>query len=236
MIQQKVFCNILSKMGENITIQYELEDGAVEEIQTKASLVTATDAAYNLTDREFLFKGDVIVPLDVTRELSGMKFIRELYPNKKYIFLSLIEQQHAYSVSKMFAVQTNSKITICKSEERIDPETEDSNNVFVPYAIDLDAYFTTVVRTQKYMQDGSLDQSIYACIVPSKYKVSPNMRIIRRVFIDGEISEQAYKVESVDFALTELDNSAVSGFTGILNMQLSEDIRSEKTVYEEETP
>lgn len=240
----KEFLGIIKDVGEKLVVFYEPTENTVDEWQTYASITPVTQAAYNVTDREFLFKGDFIMP-DVKnpRNISGMYFKRFAVPEKNYMFVSAIEGDVSDKYRYIYAVQVNELLDLCEQMEVID---ENLNNtvVFVPYATNVMGYFTTVTRTQKSTQDGMLDQAIYNCMIPAKYKVAPEMRIrknslvVSQKMVDGKVvytreyKKVNYKVESVDTSLVVYDEFSDT-FTGVISMQLSEDLRADLTNIDE---
>lgn len=232
------FLGIIKDTGEILNVFYEPTDNTIDEWQTSASITTATQAAYNVTDREFLFKGDFIMPdVENPRNISGMYFKRLVVPEKNYMFITAIETDVSSKYRYIYAVQTNEFIDLCEQMEYTD-ENLNSTVIFVPYATNVKAYFTTVPRTQKSTQDGTLDQAIYTCMIPAKYRIAPEMRIRKNNFIVSqkivngkviytrEFKKVNYKVESVDTSLVVYDEFSDT-FTGVLSVQLSEDLRAD---------
>ncbi len=234
------FCDIIRDLGEKIVIDYETSENTLKKVETYASIKNATEAAYNVTDREFLFKGDMVLPQTCPkRNISGMYFRRLIVPQKEYMFLTSIEQYigNISDYRYIFAVQVNEYVDLCEQVEFTD-ENFNVTSIFAPYATNVGVYFTTVVRSQKSTQDGSLDQTIYNCMLPAKYKIAPDMRIRKNSFvveqeqIDGKTvytrkyKKTNYKVESVDTSLVVYDENKKS-FTGVIAAQLSEDLRAD---------
>lgn len=235
LIHNHAFYNLVEKLGENITITRIDSDGEIHEYKLKASLVPATSAAYNMTDREYLLKGDMTLPQDLENVglLSGCYVVRDLKPMEKYILLSVISVDVCDKVSYVYMLQCNTRATICEPVE-IEGEYESITNAFLPYAEDIICNFSTVLRSMKSTIDGSLDQTIYTIIMPGKFPISPEQRIIKKNYENGIYKDVNYKVESVSTDMLKI-NSDTNEYYGIVSAQLSEDLRTDiKTIDDSE--
>lgn len=217
------FYDILQDMGETITVAF-MQDLVYNEVQLRASIVPATKAAYNMVDREYLFMGDMTldesIPLNILR---GCYFTRNIYAGYKYLMLSVIPNPaNTKMLSNIYACQCNEIISVQQLSKVYDPViseyVEGWNNIHE----NIDVFFNTVVRSEKSTQDGSFDQAIYTLIVPAKYAVSPNQRVIKKSFVNGILTDIAYKVESADMSLVDI---GINGeIWGVVFYQLSKDI------------
>lgn len=219
------FYNAVLEQGEDLSIYYVSPDGEINEYPVKASIVTATSAAYNMTDREYLFKGDMTLPEGLHRRyLSGCYVKRSSYPNKTYLMLSVISSPVSEKLAYIYMIQCTNEVTLCEPVE-IEDEWENTKEAFVPYAKDIHGYFSTVLRTMKSTNDGSLDQTIYSLVLPARFPVSPFQRIIKKSYQDGTYKDVNYQVESVSTDMLDFDKENEQ-FLGIISLQLSEDLRA----------
>lgn len=224
------FYHAVLEQGEDLTIYYVSKDGDITEYPVKASIVTATSAAYNMTDREYLFKGDMTLPDGIHRRyLSGCYVKRALYPNKTYLMLSVISSNVSDKLSYIYMIQCTNEVTLCEPVE-VEDEWENVKEAFVPYAKGIYGYFSTVLRTMKSTNDGSLDQTIYSVVLPSRFPISPFQRLIKKTYEKGSYVDINYQVESVSTDMLDYDEET-GQFLGIVSAQLSEDLRkSAKTI------
>lgn len=239
------FKKLLNKLGSDIIIEYYTEDEFPMFFSTKVSIIPATEAAYNVTDREFLFKGDFIVPSIILPEkLAGQYFYRDGISGKKYIFLSAIVYPEYPDVGYMYAVQSNEKINIYEPYKVTD-EYLNQSTVFKRKKADIDAYFTSTLRSTKIQNDGLLDQAIYSLTLPARYMLAPMQRISRMEFaevekhdengnkyFETELTEVNYQVESIDMSLVQIN--MFGEINGVLSAQLTKDLRAYPNVIPEE--
>lgn len=235
----KRFRNLLNKLGSYIIVEYDIGEQYPMFFFTKVSIIPATEAAYNVTDREFLFKGDFIVPdIVLPEKLAGQYFYRDGIGGKKYIFLSAIIYPEYPSVGYMYAVQSNTQISIYDPYKFTD-EYLNEKTVFKRTQANVYAYFTSTLRSAKIQNDGRLDQAIYSIILPARYKIAPEQRISRMEFVEvekvdengnkyyeTELAEVNYQVESIDMSLVQID--MFGEISGIVSAQLSKDLRAFK--------
>lgn len=217
------FIDVLDSTGETITVNFP-EGSIYPNTDFKIGMIPATKAAYNMIDREYLFTGQMNLNKNIPFEfLRGVYFDRAIMPNNKYILLSVIlNPVGPTELATVYAVQCNEQITIQKLETVYDEVIQENVQKWVDIFTDVYAFFNTVVRSEKETQDGSFDQAIYTLTIPARYKVSPNFRIIKNSFVDGNLSKIAYKVQSIDTSLVDVGlNEEING---VLFCQLSKDI------------
>lgn len=193
-------------------------------IQTKISITNATQAAYSMVDREFLFKGNFIVPDGVNlNQLPGKYFARALLPDVLYLMISSIAEPTNKQLGFLYAVQCNDHISICKTEEQKD-KWGNTKNVYIPdpEKENIPCYFYSALRSFKVQNDRKLDQAMYTLIVPAAYKLSPMQKILKKSFAEGEYIDEYYLVNSVETALVRMD--AAGEIIGVVSAQLSKDI------------
>lgn len=218
------FYSAVVEQGEDLTIYYVSPDADIEEYNVKASIVTATSAAYNMTDREYLFKGDMTLPEGIHRRyLSGCYVKRASYPNKTYLMLSVISSPASERLAYIYMIQCTNEVTLCEPVE-VEDEWENVKEAFVPYAKEINGYFSTVLRTMKSTNDGSLDQTIYNLVLPARFPISPFQRVVKKSFEKGVYTDVNYQVESVSTDMLDFDKETRQ-FLGIVSVQLSEDLR-----------
>ena len=182
------FYSAVVEQGEDLTIYYVSPDADIEEYNVKASIVTATSAAYNMTDREYLFKGDMTLPEGIHRRyLSGCYVKRASYPNKTYLMLSVISSPVSEKLAYIYMIQCTNEVTLCEPVE-IEDEWENTKEAFVPYAKDIHGYFSTVLRTMKSTNDGSLDAKLANVVATATDGASEPLELTEAKGINYEIT------------------------------------------------
>lgn len=218
------FHNIVSTLGEDCYFTV-YNPGEMPQVEiTKMSITNATQAAYSLVDRELLYKGNFVLPLKFrATDLSGQYFERALIPGTQYLIISSILEPTNSKLGFLYAVQCNEIISICKTEEKKD-EWGNTKNIYVldKEKSNINCYFYSILRSFKVQNDGKLDQAMYTLLLPSRYKLSPMQKIIKKSFLNGEYTDEYYLVNSIETALTNVnENEEISG---IISAQLTKDI------------
>lgn len=228
------FCKIVNNLGENVTFNLTRNDTDMPMLETvKACLETATSAAYSMVDREFLFKGNMIVPLlKNVHDLAGLYFTREILPNVNYMMISAIPEPTTPTLCFIYAVQCNGEVVLLQKQTSDMESRDEWGNIVTKYkrvSKNIPCYWYTTLRSYKIQNNGRLDQAIYSLYIPAKYKLSPMDKIIKKGFWDGEYKEQIYSVDSVETAMSR--ESKTDGETvGIISAQLT--VNLDKVVIE----
>lgn len=220
------FYDIVKELGEDANIILNGLFDKTEPINeaVKMSITNATQAAYSLVDREFLYKGNFTLPEDVDlKELGGKYFTRDMFPGRTYMFLSAIPEPTNEKLGYMYAVQCNQKISLCDKVKEIDKW---GNTKFV-YPVseekkDIPCYFYAALRSYKQQNDGKVDQAMYTLIVPAECQLYPMQKIVRKEFTENGYDDVYYLVNSIEMALVSGDDN--DGFTGVQSVQLTKDI------------
>ncbi len=226
-VYMKDFYNVVASLGEPIYVMRNDIDGTPKVYPLKACLTNATQAAYSLVDREYLFKGDMTLPDEEDCcNLAGLYVKRDLLPDRDYVLISVIAQPINNRIAYIYIVECNDEIDLCEATE-IEDEFKNVVQVFKPYEKGVKSYWTTVLRSNKVTNDGLLDQTIYTALFPARYKISPFQRIIRKTYANGEYKNVNYQVESVNTDLMNV-NPNNGEVTGVISVQLTEDLRTEQ--------
>lgn len=231
------FYAIVNRLGENVTFDFQDNPDSLKTQTVKACLETATSAAYSMVDREFLFKGNMVIPFNFnTHELSGMYFQRDIVPNTSYLMISAIPEPTSPKICFVYAVQCNSKVSILKRVEGDMDSRDQWGNIINKYYklnLEIPCYWYTTLRSYKIQNNGKLDQAIYTMYIPAKYKLSPMDKVLKKTFVDGEYKEEVFNVDSVETALTR-ENESNGIIPGIVSAQLT--LNLDKVVVEDEEP
>lgn len=222
---------IIDKYGEDIKLikpNYNLVTKTYDEISPtvydlKLSALPATKAAYNMVDREYLFTGKITLPQmpqgEKISDLKGCFLTRSIMPDVRYLLFSLIlDPIEPTTMATLYTAQCNENIEVQRSSKVLN-EFGDKVDGWVTFA-NICGYGNTEPRSQKKTQDGFFDESIYVITIPSRYKVSTGMRIIKKTFADGEIAKIAFRIESIDTSLTDF-NEETDEIYGVTRCQLS---------------
>lgn len=192
--------------------------------KVKASLKHSTKAAYNLAQRQYFFEGYCVSSFaDKSPIKGGMYFDRQSIPNKKYMVVSIGNEYTSNDLSYLYCCETNDKVTL---QNPIHIE-EDYNTTlaFKTYQKDVFCFWNTTVRNLKQTNDGTLEQTIYTMIIPAKYGISVGDRIVRKGFSNGKFGDLKCKVDSIDSSLMCIEDEKKVKISGIVYLQLSEDLR-----------
>lgn len=153
-----------------------------------------------------------------------MYFSRESVPNQKYIVVSIGEEYTSNELSYLYACQANDKVTL---QNTIHIEDEYANAIlsFKTYQKDIPCFWNATVRSLKQTNDGTLEQTMYAMIIPAKYGISVGDRIVKKGFSNGKFGDLKCKVDSIDTSLMCIEDEKKPIVSGIVYLQLSEDLR-----------
>lgn len=218
------FYAIVNKLGENIYFNVSRDDKKPVIQTLKASLENATQAAYNMVDRAYLVKGNMVIPESESKsiqELTGLYFTRQSIPNKKYLMISALPEPQAPLICFIYAVECNEKASILKVSEPSE-ERDEWGNPVKTYRVEnenIPVYWYTTLRSYKTQNNGKLDQAIYTMYLPAKYKLSPADKITKKSFANGEYKDEIYSVDSVETAMCGIAESGE--IYGIVSAQLT---------------
>jgi len=189
------FEKIIHRQGETLHLIT-----ASTSLPFKASLTESTKATYSVNNRANFFQGQSLKrTLDGTSNVEvGDYFTRDTDDNKVYFVMSTIPEPRCTNLMFMYVVRCNTKITITRYSESVDPNDEtQSIKGDVAIATDVWANKDVVTRSMKGTNDGLLDQAIYLVYLPRKYGV----KLMDKVCIGDVI----YRVESINDILINAD-------------------------------
>ena len=225
----KQFEKAINKVGEVIYITTTNGDTDMPTFERlKVSIDNATQAAYSIVDREFLYKGQMILPKSIPIDkISGRYFAREIQPDRVYMVISIIPMFTSSKIGFIYGVECNEEINLLRYENT-GKQDEYGTDIydFIPFQKNIFAYFTTTNRSQKEMTDGNKDQTIYNLILPSKFCLSIGDTVEKQSFINGKYQMEKYKVDSIDTALTDVyEELKEQKIEGVIVAQMVKDLR-----------
>lgn len=216
------FYAIVNNLGEEVSFNISRDD-TIPMFQTvKASLENATQAAYNMVDRAYLVKGNMVIPESTKiQDLTGLYFIRNSIPDKNYLTISALPEPQAPLICFVYAVECNAEASLLKKNENTG-EKDEWGNPTSTYRVEnsnIPVYWYTTLRSYKIQNNGRLDQAIYTMYLPAKYKLSPTDKVIKKSFVNGAYQDEIYNVDSVETAMSSLTESGE--IAGIVSAQLT---------------
>lgn len=220
------FYNTLLDIGEDYTLT--THDG--EEYKGKISVVAKTASSYMMGDREFLMTGVATFPdIESQSKFRGCYFTRQIAPNRKYILVSTIPKDTTEKMAEIYAIGCNATVNLAYL---VETEDKRHNRIFVPevYAENVSVYWDISLQKQQRSSDGNFDNTLFFIQIPAHYGLSQDEVVIRKAPIRNskthelEIIETRFRVESVDFSLSSI-NEDDETISGIFDVQLSLDNR-----------
>lgn len=229
------FYTIVNNLGEDVSFNVSRDDTMPMFQTVKASLENATQAAYNMVDRAYLVKGNMVIPNSKsTQELKGLYFTRESVPDKNYLMISALPEPQAPLICFVYAVECNAEASLLKKNDNTG-EKDEWGNPISTYRVEnenIPVYWYTTLRSYKIQNNGRLDQAIYTMYLPAKYKLSPADKVIKKSFVNGVYKDEIYNVDSIETAMSSLNESGE--IIGIVSAQLT--LNLDKVVVEDEEP
>lgn len=188
------FGNTVNEFGEELTF----------ETQTiKSSLVASTKAVYSLTNRDCFVEGQTIKG---SPNIANGDYFQRLSDDSTYFITTLLPETFASDLFYMYATKCNVNITIQRENEERDEYTGDLiGDGWEDVHTDVKCYRDIVTRTNKMTNDGGKDQTIYTLIIPHKYLISENDRVVMLSNQKGIETLTAYKVESTASQISGID-------------------------------
>lgn len=200
----------LKRRGETML----LPDGT----KCKASLESSTRATYSLANRAYFFEGTMqtggyATGDYLTREMDGLAYLVEtIQPEPPHVNIQAV---YLAQCNAMVNLYREGEIEYDENGEKIDPN-DDGWRV---YAEAVKVFQDTTPRSDKQVNDGRLDQSIYIMHLPHRYGIRKNDRIT--VVTSDGTPIQKYRIEGINNSLTPIDSRT----EGVDVVQLSEDLR-----------
>lgn len=204
-----VFGVTVSRHGETIDF------GGLGKV--KASLKASTKAVYSLANRAYYIEGQCFRTFpDMFAE--GDYFTRE-NDSGKYFVSTVQSEPLAADLVYLYGIKCNAIISIyrCKGYAN---SSSDMKREWEPVAEDIYCFRDFVDRSGKTTNDGLIDQAIYTLIIPQKYRISDDYRVVMKHNSDGKFKDVSFRVESVGTALVDYE-----GISDINTVQMSLDLR-----------
>ena len=210
---------VVKELGEDVEITQTL-GGNKKKIKARLSVVPATKAAYNMIDRAFLLWGNIASDTSFSCvPLEGAYLKRAIEPNATYLVYSIIPNAgFPNKLGEIYCSRCTDIVTVKRKKDSIDSEWGYTKTEYITVEEDICAAFNTATRSGKITKDGTFDHTIYNCVLPARFKVSKGDHIIKKSFVNGELTEEVYEVES---AMLELVHGKDDGeIYGIASYQL----------------
>lgn len=185
--------------------------------KVKASLKASTKATYSLANRAYYIEGQCFrTSPDMFAE--GDYFTRE--NDSGTYFVSTVQSEPlAADLVYLYGIRCNAIISIYRCNGYADGYT-DIKREWKPVAEEVYCFRDFVDRSGKTTNDGLIGQAIYTLIIPQKYHISNDDRVIMKHNSDGKFKDVSFRVESVGTALVDYE-----GISGVDTVQMSIDIR-----------
>lgn len=196
MINTSDLYSIVKELGESITITQTT--GNVEStVNAKFSATTDRKTKYDLW-------GNLAIDNDSEfSEIEGAYFTRDIEPNAKYIIYSQDKNVGYPSyLSNIYCLKCTDKIMLKRKIKSYDEWGNVQTN-YQSFAENVYAHCVLQNKLDKFLADGTFDESRYNVIIPSRYMLSRGDRIVKNGFVAGIEKLLEYEIESIETSLIE---------------------------------
>lgn len=188
------FKDTVMEFGEDLLFETQI---------IKSSLTSSTKAVYSLTNRDCFVEGQTVKG---SPSIANGDYFQRLSDDNTYFIMTLSPETFADDLFYMYATKCNAIISIQRNVEVRDEYSGDLiSGGWQDVYTDVKCYRDVVTRTNKMTNDGGKDQTIYTLIIPHKYLISENDRVVMMSNQEGTEKLTNYKVESTGSQINGID-------------------------------